>query len=347
MNSESDFQILFNQKRFSEIIEKAKSLGIGPGTQPVLSKYLAGAYFSLGHYSEAENILVQLESSFFDDPNFLSLFAATSRRLSKFKRAERLFDKALDLQPDSLQLRNNYANLLIDLSQFAKARSLLQAVLNEQPSYLDAKDNLARLDALEKEAANNEKILFNDAESDGNLTFQDPLLFAFERSEVDHSLKRYKMRRPITTSSQLGLLSLPNPEARDVALEQIEAARKALTENRLELVLKLCSQSLRILGPNSEIYDLISDAYLNMKRYQDSETFLLHSVALEGISLKRCFNLVSFSMMRKDYLLANYYLSKASEIDPSSPDIERLKLILSDRNSNQGAPFCFSDKVTL
>ena len=179
------------------------------------------------------------------------------------------------------------------------------------------------------------------------MSFQDPLLFAFERSEVDHSLKRYKMRKQISTDSQLGLLSLPNPDARDVALEQIEAAKKALAENQLELVLKLCSQSLRVIGPNSEIYELISDAYLNLKRYQDAETFLLHSVALEGISLKRCFNLVSFSMMRKDYLLANYYLIKASEIDPSSPDIQRLKSILNDRNSNQSAPFCFSDKVSL
>jgi predicted Zn-dependent protease len=347
MNNESDFQILFNQKRFSEIIEKAKSLGIGPGTQPLLSKYVAGSYFSLGQYIEAENILVQLESSFFDDPNFLSLFAATSRRLSKFKRAERLFDKALSLQPDSLQLRNNYANLLIDLSQFEKARTLLQSVLQEQPSYLDAKDNLNRLDALEKEAANNENPSFNNSDSEDCLTFQDPLLFAFERSEVDHSLKRYKMRKQISSDSQLGLVTLPNPDARDVALEQIDAAKKALTENQPELVLKLCSQSLRVLGPNSEIYDLISDAYLNLKRYQDAETFLLHSVALEGISLKRCFNLVSFSMMRKDYLLANYYLIKASEIDPSSPDIQRLKSILNDRNSNQSAPFSFSDKVSL
>ena len=94
MNNESDFQILFNQKRFSEIIEKSQSFGIEPGTHPVLSKYLAGAYFSIGNYPEAEQILVDLEASFSNDPNFLSLFAATSRRLSNFKRAERLFKKA-------------------------------------------------------------------------------------------------------------------------------------------------------------------------------------------------------------------------------------------------------------
>ena len=54
-------------------IEKSLSFGVEPGKHPVLSKYLAGAYFSIGNYSEAEQILVDLEASFSNDPNFLSL----------------------------------------------------------------------------------------------------------------------------------------------------------------------------------------------------------------------------------------------------------------------------------
>lgn len=347
MNNESDFQILFNQKRFSEIIEKSLSFGVEPGKHPVLSKYLAGAYFSIGNYSEAEQILVDLEASFSNDPNFLSLFAATSRRLSNFKRAERLFKQALQLEPESLQVRNNYANLLIDLSQFEKARLLLESILAKEPSYLDAKDNLNRLDSLEREALNDEKSLTNKTKYENNLTLQDPLLFAFEQSEVDFSLKRYKMRKQIVSDSQLNLQDLPDPNSRDVALEQIEAASKALKDNQFNLVLTLCSQSLRVLGPSSQIYDLVSDAYLNLNRYQDAETFLLHSVALEGISLKRCFNLASFSMMRKDFLLANYYLQKASEIDPSSPDLDRLKSILAKRSPKEDITLSFANKMSL
>ena len=49
MNLDSDFQILFTQNRFSEIIEKSNVHGITPGTQPNLSRYVAAAYFSVSY----------------------------------------------------------------------------------------------------------------------------------------------------------------------------------------------------------------------------------------------------------------------------------------------------------
>lgn len=343
MNLESDFQVLFDQQRYSEIIEKARSFGVTTGTQPILSKFLAGAYFCVGDYIFAESILLELESSFADDPNFLSLFAATSRRLSNFERAERLFLKALQLQPESLQIRNNYANLLIDLSQFDKARSLLVDVLAIQPSYREAIDNLKRLDHLV------EVNRFNVQSSSSlkTLSFQDPLLFAFEKSEIDHSLSRYKMKSNPKSGIQNSLLNFPDPQSHKVALEQLDAAKQALQENQFDLVLKLCSQSFRVLGPNADLYDLVSDAYLNLQRYRDAETFLLHAVTLNGLSLKRCFNLVSFSMMRKDYALSKFYLSKASDIDPSSKDLERLKQLLNERNTKKTRLFSFLDNSSM
>lgn len=346
MDLDSDFQLLFNQQRYSEIIDKARSFGVNPGTQPVLSKYLAGAYFCVGDFLAAEALLIQLESSFSDDPNFLSLFAATSRRVSNYQRAEHLFSKALKLQPDSLQVRNNYANLLIDLSQFDKARSLLEAVLAIEPSYRDALDNLDRLDQLAEINRLNQDPSAGFVNSSNKLSFQDPLLFAFEKSEVDHSLNRYKLKPKSLSEKQNAIRNLPDPESHAVALEQLDAARQALQEKQFELVLKLCSQSFRILGPNSDVYDLVSDAYLNLNCYKEAETFLLHAMSIQGLSLKRCFNLVSFSMMRQDYALANFYLQKASEIDPSSSDLERLKILLKERTSAQHVIFRFPNPAS-
>ena len=344
MNLESDFQVLFDQQRYSEIIEKARSFGITTGTQPVLSKFLAGAYFCVGEYSDAESILIELESSFADDANFLSLFAATSRRLSNFQRAERLFLKALQLQPDSIQIRNNYANLLIDLSEFDKARTLLLSVLEIQPSYREAIDNLNRLDQLVNSRPTDDCSSAHSTGSANTLSFQDPLLFAFDQSEIDHSLARYKMRSKGQEDIHNPLLDLPDPDARAVALEQLDAARQAFQEKRFELALKLCSQSFRSLGPNSDLYDLISDIYLNLHRYHEAEIFLLHAVALQGFSLKRCFNLVSFSMMRDDFILASSYLNRAAQIDPSSKDLERLRNLLHEQNSKSNSIFSFANK---
>ena len=316
MNLDSDFQILFTQNRFSEIIEKSNVHGITPGTQPNLSRYVAAAYFSLGDYTASDQILVQLESSFSDDPSFLSLYAATCRRLSRFQKAEILFQKALSLNPESLQIQNNYANLLIDLSKYDQAYDLLQSIVSVEPSYSDALNNLNRLSALREPQSSTAVV--------ADFNFQDPLLFAFEKSEVDHSLKRYKMSKESLSEAQLKLSKLSNPKDHSVALEQLAASRRALEEKQIDLSLSCCSQAYRILGPNPDIYDLASDIYLNLNKFQDAELYLLQAVAIDGLSLKRCFNLVSFAIMRRDIESAKYYFDKATGIDPSAPDLVRL-----------------------
>ena len=44
--------------------------------------------------------------------------------------------------------------------------------------------------------------------------------------------------------------------------------------------------------------------------------------------MKRCFNLASFALIRNNLRLAEYYLSKASSIDPSSPNLEKMQNLL-------------------
>ena len=73
------------------------------------------------------------------------MYGACCRRLGKLDAAKSLLQKALSYQPDSLPVRNNYANLLIDLNHFDSAEQILNSVLDSSPEYSDAKDNLQRL----------------------------------------------------------------------------------------------------------------------------------------------------------------------------------------------------------
>ena len=82
----------------------------------------AAAYFCTGEYANAFNLLVELESTFGHAADFLSLFAATPvGGLGEPNKAEELFKRALEISPDSPEVRNNYANLLIDLNRYDEA----------------------------------------------------------------------------------------------------------------------------------------------------------------------------------------------------------------------------------
>ena len=50
--------------------------------------------------------------------SFFSLIGSTFRRLGDFERSEKYLCIAKDIEPLSIQIQNNYANLLIDLKRF-------------------------------------------------------------------------------------------------------------------------------------------------------------------------------------------------------------------------------------
>ena len=102
----------------------------------------------IGEFKQSELLLRDLESAFSSDPDFLSLYAATSRRLGDMTKAEMLFSKALELSPNSPNVLNNYANLLIDLKRFDEAEKILVTLISQHPDYKDARVNKNRLDQL-------------------------------------------------------------------------------------------------------------------------------------------------------------------------------------------------------
>ena len=115
------------------------------------AKIQAASYFRLGDFQKCHDILLELEKIYDTEPDYLSLYATTSRRLGHLEKSSQLFKLALSIEPNSLPIKNNYANLLIDLDQLDDAEKLLDEVLSTNPTYEDALQNKNRLEFLKSE----------------------------------------------------------------------------------------------------------------------------------------------------------------------------------------------------
>jgi len=331
---------LFAAGRYHDLIAAAQSAQISPQTDPTGAQILAAALFSVGEFGAAAPILEELEPAFGLNPEFLSLFAANCRRLGQLQRAEELFARALQISPESPQIRNNQANLLIDLGRLDEAREILTRLLDEQPDYADARNNLNRLSFQNQAQPPQPSQLQQSPEPVRGWSLADPLLIAFSEEEVAESGLR-KPAKPGPEAAAL-LKSLPDANSRAMALEQLEQANKAIAEQQCAFALQLCSQVLRVLGAHAPVYDCASDAYLNLRKFHEAELCLLQAMALDAPTPKRCLNLVSFASMRGDMALAQHHLRKAASLDPSHPQLEQIRANLTKREQAAGSmPYAF------
>ena len=316
----------FASGRYSDILRLAQENSVTPGTSPEAAKLVAAAYFCTGEHSNAFHILLELESTFGHASDFLSLFAATCRRVGEFKKAEELFGRALEISPHSLQIRNNYANLLIDLNRYDEASEILDAVLKEDPSYSDALSNKNRL-AVALSNSENSKL---SSIPDQPFNLGDPLLLSFADDEVSYSNKRYFPKRSFGTPA-VDFPSIDDSSSNAALTEKFKLAEQAINSGNSQLALQLCSSILNDSSQDPRVFDLLSDAYLSLNQIMQAEVCLLHAIAIGGPSLKRYLNLTSFSMIKKNFLLAEFYLTQAATIDPSSEQLVRIRQMLSKK----------------
>ncbi len=342
VTSTNQLSELFAAGRHHELIAAAKAAEITPQSDPTAAQLLAAALFSVGEFAVAAPLLEELEPAFGLSADFLSLYAANSRRLGQLQRAEDLFSRALQLNPDSLPIRNNQANLLIDLGRLDEARNILTRLLDEAPDYVDARTNLNRL-SFQKSTLNQSEQLAEITQSENPVegwSLADPLLMAFSEDEIAHSGLR-KPVKPDAAAASL-LQELPNANTRAMALEQLEQANRAVAEKQFAFALQLCSRVLKVLGPHPPVYDCASDAYLNLRRFHEAELCLLQAMALDAPTPKRCLNLVSFASMRGDMALAQHHLSQAASLDPSHPQLEQIRSNLDKRaQAADQSPYVF------
>ena len=314
--------IAFNNGQFSNVVAIYNESGFSPLSHPHESKICAGAYFKLGDLELAKNMLSSLESPLGDSVEYLSLYGATCRRLGQLNEAEILFKRAIDIDGDNPSLKNNYANLLIDLSRFTEAEKILSKLLAINPNYEDARLNLNRLKFKLDSNTSPQNNSSEKSVPNSNLDF-DPLELAFSDDEVKN-YGRLKQSNPNPTSKNISD-QIPDVDSNIVASEQLTLARKAVQENNFTLVFEICTSILKSLGANPVVYDCVADAYIAKQRFLQAELCTAHSILLGQDNLKAFINLATLSSLRGDLSLANFYLEKAASINPSHPSLDQLR----------------------
>ena len=286
---------------------------------PYDCRFLAASYFRLGSYADALTLLQELSSVYGEDPGHISLLASTYRRLGQFEQASVYFKRALSLDPQSLSIKNNYANLLIDLKKYDLALEMLDGILQLSPDYVDAVENRKRLLSIKT---------LNEASIEDRPQF-DPLSLAFAPDEVAGARSRY-MQPDKSRSDATGF---PSPPLSEIQSDQLLLLEKALQEGQCDFALNICSDIYKHHGISSFLFEKCSEAFIQKDRFKDAEIFLLQSIVLGGSSQKHFVNLVSLAMMRNDLNLAQYYLEKAVEFDPNSSFVTQLKSQLNSKKA--------------
>ena len=314
---------LFNEGRFDEVVRLASSNQITPESNPASSCVLGASYFRLGDFQNAVDTLSLLESTHSQDLEYLSLFGASLRRLGDLNKAKAVFESALSIYPAVASLRNNYANLLIDLKSYDEAKVILEDLLNDDPNYTDASVNLNRLSFFLQntvEAKSTSTLLKSSNEA------LDPLLQAFDEFEVAN-YGRLKNDNPVFTK-------VPDSNEREVGRDKLKLAEQAVSEGQYKFALELCTHAFELLGAQAGIYDCAADALIQLKYYHNAESFILHSASIHGFTVKHCINLVSLCLMRNDVELSSFYLQKAYSIDPSHSHLKNCEQLINNKRAS-------------
>ena len=343
MSHDSKILNFFNSGLYSKAISYWKSKIAPSDETPTLINMIAACFFKLGEYSQAQTLLMRLEPLLAEDPNFLSLYASNSRLQGDLTRSQSLFESALKIDPDSPLIRNNYANLLIDMHKYSEANEILESLLAADPSYTDARVNFNRLQFLKskEDVASDIESLSNLKAPPDGFSLADPLLLAFADHEIDYAKKRYKLHSSSSVNRILDHIGEPSNNHTNAEL--LLLARQSIEDKNFDFCLKLCSQLIASGFVNSDVYDCASDAYLNLNRLKDSEICLLHAVSIGGGTPKQFLNLVSFSCIRSDFRLANYYLERVAQMDPSHPQLKAITLQVAQQSKLSQKKFNFID----
>ena len=320
-----DFLAAYEQARYNDIVSEWSKNQLSPISDPLIARVVGASLYSLGDYSQARSILLEIESCFVGVPSYYSLVGVVCRRCSETTQAKKFFLKALELDPDDRTIQNNYANLLIDMQDLDQAESILQSILKEMPEYVDARTNLERLYLAKRHKEAGRHV--NDQNS-ASWQPADPLLLAFSDEEVRRTLATIKLSSKNNSASQL-LDILPNENTNRVFEEQLKAAQESNLKREFSEALSICNSLLKTSGLTASLFECIADSYIGLKRFQDAEVLLTHALLMGSSSFKIYFNLSTLALIRKHKKLATYYLDKASALEPDNRSITHMRTSIS------------------
>ena len=326
---QAELTALFEKQQYQSIVDRAQRDEITPATDPKGANVVAAALFQLGRYSDCQLWCEGLAPSLNGDANFASLHGAVLRRLGRLADAESVFRNALNITPNNVFLRNNFANLLIDQDAFKEAESILSDLLKENPSYEDSQSNLNRLEFQRNLAASSP-----DKNSDADATpadpgkhFQDPLIAAFSDEEVAMAggIAANQEGKP----NHGGLLPSDLPDrARDQELhETLALARKTIEVDPQQAILD-CTLIHNKLGVQAPIYVVAGEAYIRLQLFSDAESCLLTAHGLGSMEGSVPLNLANLAAMRGDQRLAVYWLEMLAKRQPEHPQLNAVRSTL-------------------
>jgi len=289
---------LFESGFFQEVINRAQK---EENLTAEIEQLLAASYFKIGNYTDCLTLLETLEGSFGSDPNFNSLYGAALRRVGLKKEAKIKLENAINLSNnDNPHIINNYANLLVDMGNSQEAVEILENIVKNNPDYLDAKINLERAKKINKSTTNpstNDEELTDEKNIESEL-FIDPLMAAFSTEEVE--LNNRSRSKSIPNKSITAKKYIKKEDKSKLLIQKLELLKQCLDEKNYSFGLQLCSELNTLNLAKDLTYKYASDCYIGLKRFNDAEIFLLHSIVINPDSLASLINLVSICALKGD-----------------------------------------------
>lgn len=235
----------------------------------------------LGHNTEAKAIFDQLEGSFGDDPDFLNVFGIALRRERELAKAQEIYQRGIELNPDHPALLSNFGNLLIDLGHFKIAKTYLEKAIQLKPDHHDAKQNLARL----------------------------------ERSLGQSNPDTMGSSNVVSESSY----SRPDSINRDeqAATDWLKLAANAQRNKNYEEAFAFAKKSIESQVDLGAAYKLAGEVLISLQRYQEAERALLYGLFFEEIDASAATNLAILSAMKGYNDLAKSFFNEALKLQPA------------------------------
>lgn len=331
---------LFLNKSFSEICSKYESDADCNYSSEELY-FIAVSYFKSNNFRSAQRIIENIDGVMSQNEDYLNLAGVIYRRLGNTDKALDYLKRGLAINPSSPYLLNNVANIYLDLDRLDEAQKILNALILNYPDFADVKMNIERLNILlENNKIEHEK---KTTQKKSNAKEHDPLMLAFEPTEIIENLKRFKIaKKGKNVESSLEKISSSLNELDQKASKGAESDQINLSEklNKEGFPVQSIENSNKLYSGSGEkrvqINKNISDSYLTLKRFAESEIYLLHSILgmQETTTCESYLNLATFSIIRNDFVLAEHYISKAKQLDPSHPNINSVIKSLENQKQN-------------
>ena len=187
----NDLKALLEKGFYTEIIQKWTKGDYNGIHDPNNLMIIAADYYKIGDIIKTKKVIEDNYALISNGSGFHAFYGSVLRKSGLVEEAKHVYEEGLITDPNNPFLKNNYANLLIDIGDLNGAESILKGLLKSKPANLeDIEVNLARIEHARSvlTKAQNKREL-GDATNVPNVTL-DPLKSAFTSEEVEYSLER-------------------------------------------------------------------------------------------------------------------------------------------------------------